>query len=240
MYKAELTEQGMEVFLALLGTGSQACGFILLDVRHRFEEGEALLDACGVYVHGSHCGWVGARRVTARRTARRASLRAARRAALLRATLRTAARSSRDRGERGGVHTVDSRRWLRHHVHHDRVIGRNDWSPEAAPRRLVDVEQVGLDVVHHGIHAILEKRRDECLRRVAMLLCSLVLRLLQLLQDIKVAFQSCNLLFFVLFGRGYSAKTSRDHDILHNGADLPALHGARPANSQQAHDSAHY
>ena len=69
MYKAELTEQGMEVFLALLGTGSQACGFILLDVHHRFEEGEALLDACGVYVHGSHCGWVGARRVTARVTA---------------------------------------------------------------------------------------------------------------------------------------------------------------------------
>ena len=59
----------MEVFLALLCTGSQACGFILLDVRHRFEEGEALLDACGVYVHGSHCGWVGARRVTARVTA---------------------------------------------------------------------------------------------------------------------------------------------------------------------------
>ena len=69
MYKAELTEQGMEVFLALLCTGSQACGFILLDVRHRFEEGKALLDACGVYVHGSHCGWVGARRVNARVTA---------------------------------------------------------------------------------------------------------------------------------------------------------------------------
>ena len=68
-YKAELTEQGMEVFLALLGTGSQACGFILLEVRHCFEEGEAVLDACGVYVHGSHCGWVGARRVTARVTA---------------------------------------------------------------------------------------------------------------------------------------------------------------------------
>ena len=47
--------------------------------------------------------------------------------------------------ERGGVHTVDSRRWLLHHVHHDRVIGRNDWSPGAAWRRLVDVEQVGLE-----------------------------------------------------------------------------------------------
>ena len=68
MYKAELSEQGMEVILALLGTGSQACGFILLEVRHRFEEGEAVLDACGVYVHGSHCWWVGARHVTARRT----------------------------------------------------------------------------------------------------------------------------------------------------------------------------
>ena len=104
----------------------------------------------------------------------------------------------------------------------------------------VDVEQGGLDVVYHAIDALLEKRHDECLGSVAMLLCSLVLRLLHLLQHIKVVFQSCNhLLFFVLFGRGYSAKTSSDHDTLHNGADLPALHGARPANSQQAYDSAH-
>ena len=146
---------------------------------------------------------------------------------------------SRDRGERGWMHTVDSRRWQLHHAHHDWVIGRNNWSPGVALRRLVDVEQGGLDVVHHGIIALLEKLHCECLRRVAMLLCRLVLRLLQLLQDIKVAFQSCNLLFFVLLGRGYSAKTSRDHGTLHNGAYLPALHGARPANSQEAHDSAH-
>jgi hypothetical protein len=55
----------------------------------------------------------------------------------------------------------------------------------------------------------------------------------------KVAFQSCILLVSILFGRGYSAKTRRNHDTLHHGADLPALHRARPSNSQQAHDSAH-
>ncbi len=49
----------MEVLLALHGTASQAHGFILLDVLHRFEEDEALDSACGMCVHmgviAGHC-----------------------------------------------------------------------------------------------------------------------------------------------------------------------------------------
>jgi hypothetical protein len=64
---------------------------------------------------------------------------------------------------------------------------------QVSRQRLVDVEQVLLDVVH-GNTVLLEKRHEECLDSIAMLLSSLVLRLLHLLQHIKVAFESCNLL----------------------------------------------
>ncbi len=54
----ELTKKSMEVLLALHGTASQAHGFILLDVLHRFEEDVALDSACGCVHMGvisGHC-----------------------------------------------------------------------------------------------------------------------------------------------------------------------------------------
>ncbi len=55
----ELTKKSMEGFLALFGTASQARGFILLDVRQRFEEDVALDNACGGVVYlgviAGHC-----------------------------------------------------------------------------------------------------------------------------------------------------------------------------------------
>ena len=131
---------------------------------------------CACHCGAAHDAFVRGARRAARRTCVCAPRRAPRAA---RVTVPCAARRmpycaprrapSRDRGERGGVHTVDSRRWQLHHAHHDWVIGRNDWSPGFALQRLVDVEQGGLDVVHHGIIALLEKLHCECLRRVAML-----------------------------------------------------------------------
>jgi hypothetical protein len=137
------------------------------------------------------------------------------------------------------VHTVDRRTRMRHHSLHDRVPRRSNWSQRCVPCRRVYVEQVFLDVVHHGVTAVLKKKHEKLLCSLAMLLCCLVLRLLHLLQYIKVAFRSFILFVSVLFGRGYSSNTRRNHDTLHNGADVPALHIARPSNYQQAHDSAH-
>ncbi len=128
----------------------------------------------------------------------------------------------------------------RHHRLHDLVLGGNNWSVRAVPPRLVDVEEGFLGVVYHEITVLIEQMHDELLYSLARLLWGLVLRLLHLLQHIKLAFQFCILLFSVLIGRGHSAKTTRNHDTLHNGADLPALHRVRPSNSQQAHDSAHH
>ncbi len=145
-------------------------------------------------------------RVTARCSAARVNACRARRVEMraARGARRTAAR--RTTHAKGGVHTVD--RWTRkrHHSLHDWVLGRNNWSPRRIPRRRVYVEQIFLDVVHHGVTAFLEKRHDELPCSLAMLLCCLVLRLLHLLQYIKVAFQSCILLVSVLFGRGYSPR----------------------------------
>ena len=189
-----------------------------------------------------HCARVAARaaRINARRALRVVTARGSRRTAYggARRDARGTATRCTTHGN-GGVHTVDRRTRKRHHSLHDRVLGRNNWSPRRIPRRRVYVEQVFLDVVHHGVTALLKKRHDELPCGLAMLLCGLVLRLLHLLQYIKVAFQSCMLLVSVLFDRVYSAKTRRNHDTLHNRADCPALHRARPSNSQQAHDSAH-
>ncbi len=86
----------------------------------------------------------------ARRTAARGARRAARRAR------RTAPRCT-SRGK-GRVHTVDRRTKKRHDSLHDRVLGRNNWSPRLIPHGSVYVEQVFLDVVHHGVTAVFDKK----------------------------------------------------------------------------------
>ena len=55
---------------------------------------------------------------------------------------------------------------------------------------------------------------------VVVLFCSLVLSLLNLLQQVKITFHTCSLQFLVLGIRSYSANTTLDHDTLHDGANL--------------------
>ncbi len=113
------------------------------------------------------------------------------------------------------------------------------------PRRLSDeawhFEQVLLHVIDHGIIGLLEKGHNEFLDHVSLLLrsLSLVLRLLNLLKKMEVAFYCSSLLFFALFGSGNSAKTTRDHYFLDNGANLHSVQRARPAHSHQNIGSAH-
>ncbi len=66
--KAELIEQSMEVFLALLVTASQACCFPFLDVSKRLEVDEELGDTCtgvaffaslSMCIHFSICALLG-------------------------------------------------------------------------------------------------------------------------------------------------------------------------------------
>ena len=95
--KADLTDQRMEVSLALLVTASQACGFILLGISRRFKDDEALDDASGVYVPGRHCGWVGDLRVNtclSLRVCHRAARRAQHAARVMRAASRGAQRAA--------------------------------------------------------------------------------------------------------------------------------------------------
>jgi hypothetical protein len=112
----------MEVLLALHGTASQARGFILLDVLHRFEEHEALDSACGVCTHmgviAGHCAPRAIRLPLAYGklcVAARASLRATRRAP--RASLCAALRARHCVRVASRAGRVNARRALRASMH---------------------------------------------------------------------------------------------------------------------------
>ncbi len=89
---------------------------------------------------------------------------------------------------KGEGFTIDN--WSRksHHLHNEIMTMRNDWSPGSFWLRLCNFEQVLLDAIDPGIIGLLSKGHHEFLDHVAMLLCCLVLCLLNLLQQMKVAF----------------------------------------------------
>ena len=136
---------------------------------------------------------------------------------------------------RGRVHTcyaVPHRSRYSHHVLQDRVITTNDWSSAS------NVEQLLLDGVDHFIRCLTEEIHDDLSDFIAVLLCSLILSLLNSLQEIKLTFRSCMLASIVLVNRVDSGKLVFDHEMLHDGSNLPAEKGARPANSQQIDEPA--
>jgi len=115
------------------------------------------------------------------------------------------------------MHTVQNWQRKSHHFSHDTMFARNDRASAG------NIEQVLLDVVDHRICSVFEQRRDDFLDLVTVLFGGLVLSLLNLLQKMKIAFHTRSLQFLVLGVGGYSAKGTLDHDILHDGADLPAM-----------------
>jgi hypothetical protein len=87
--------------------------------------------------------------------------------------------------------TIDNRGREIHHFLDEVMIWRNNRSAEVFWCRLVNFEQALLDVIYHGIIGLLKQGKlgnDEFLDHVVMLVLGLVLGLLNLLQQMKVAF----------------------------------------------------
>ncbi len=92
---------------------------------------------------------------------------------------------------KGRVLTIDNRSREIHHFLDEIMIRRNDRSAKVFWCRLGNFEQALLsllDVIYDGIIGLLEQGNDEFLDHVTMLVLGLVLCLMNLLQQMKVAF----------------------------------------------------
>ncbi len=84
------------------------------------------------------------------------------------------------------------------------------------------------------IRCVLKELHDNFSNNIAVLFRSLVLSLLHLLQEMKVALDTRQFELFVLVVGIYSGpgRGTTDHDILQDGTNLRTMQGARPADTQ--------
>ena len=92
----------------------------------------------------------------------------------------------------GVAHTV-LKRWRKsHHVTNDMMFGTYDWFSVS------NTKKVQLDAVDHLVGGFLEEGHNQTINLIAMLLDRLVLGLLNLLHEIKIAFHAFQLKCIVL------------------------------------------
>ena len=117
----------------------------------------------------------------------------------------------------GRVHTVVHGIRKGAQLNENMMTIRNNWIS------VLNAKQLRLYFVDHRIERFFEQRHNEFLDSVAVVLCSLVLSMLNVLQHMKITFHTRSLQFFVLGVRIYSAEGILHHDTLHDWADLRTM-----------------
>ena len=84
----------------------------------------------------------------------------------------------------------------------------------------LNTEQVRLYVFQHRIEGFIEQCTNESSDLVAVVLCSLVVSILELLQHMKISFQARCLHSYVLGVGVNTTKFTLNYDTLHDGTDL--------------------
>jgi hypothetical protein len=111
------------------------------------------------------------------------------------------------------------------------MLGTYDWFSVS------NIKNVQLDAVDHLVGGFLEEGHNQIINPIAMLLDRLVLGLLNLLYEIKIAFHTFQLECIVLSFGIHAGNATRHDDVLDQGTNMPFMKRARPTDTKHLHKS---
>jgi hypothetical protein len=111
------------------------------------------------------------------------------------------------------------------------MFGTYDWFSVS------NTKKVQLDAVDHLVGGFLEEGHNQIINPITMLLDRLVLGLLNLLYEIKIAFHAFQLECIVLSIGIHAGNATRHNTVLDHGTNMRFLKRARPTDTKHLHKS---
>ena len=113
----------------------------------------------------------------------------------------------------------------------DLMFGTYDWFSVSNTKKVL------LDAVDHHVGGFLEEGHNQTINLIAMLLDRLVLGLLNLLYEIKIAFHAFQLESIVLSIGIHACNATRHNSFLDQGTNMPFMKRACPTDTKHLHKS---